>query len=467
MERFNIEAVNPEGWIIVSGKGDESQQFAGAPVSDLQTTELGYSTDTIYARVGQNDYNVALRGFNGLRKFDEMRRSDGSVKGALRLLKAPVLAARWFVEPASNSKQDQKVAEFIQNCLTKYMTVSWPQLLTEILVHLDFGYYAFEKVFAYRDGKAIWQKWAPRHPMSIYYWDYDDHGGPNGCWAYSQTEIGGRVWLPINTLLVFSNDKEAGNIEGISALRAAYKHWYFTDNLYKIDAIQKERHGIGVPIIKLPPGFTADDKSLANEIGANLRTNEKAHIVLPPMWDVMTLKLEGQPVDALVSANHHRKMIYSSMLGDFAVSERAHPEMMDIFNKATRFVADQVRDVINKWAIPELVNYNWLTVNDYPELKVRRIGDTIDWQKISMAIRNLTGAGMLTPDDPTENWIRDEMDLPPMDPTTKRIQPTPQNAAVGGPKQPNVGPPKQSTAVNSQQGKRPTKQGTGTTGRTA
>src|SRR6202000_3063401 len=117
------------------------------------------------------------------------------------------------------------------------------------------------------------------------------------------------VNIPINKLLVFSFDKEAGNIEGISLLRSAYKHWYYKDTLYKIDAIQKERHGIGVPVIQMPPGWKKADKDLAEKIGRNLRTNEKAHIVLPPMWNILFAKLEGQPVDCLPSIEHHNQMI--------------------------------------------------------------------------------------------------------------------------------------------------------------
>ncbi len=315
LAEYDIIDVNkPGGFLVVSEK--PKQLAAGATVSDLHSTELGYAGDSQYSRIGQNDYNPEVRGWYGLRKWDEMRRSDGSVRGVLRLVKTPIYGARWFVEPVSNSKQDMKVAQHIEDCLFRKMSVSWPQLLTEINLHLDFGYYAFEKVFAYEGGKTIWKKWAPRHPLSIYNWEYDSHGGPNGCWAYAESGDG-KVFMPIDTLLVFTNEKEAGNMEGLSILRSAYKHWFYVDNLYKIDAIQKERHGIGVPMIKLPPGFSTEDKAAADKIGANLRTNEKAHIVLPPMWDVVTLKLEGQHVDALISAQWHRDMIYSSVLADF------------------------------------------------------------------------------------------------------------------------------------------------------
>jgi hypothetical protein len=449
-------ATNPDGSALGS-------------IPDLR--ELGSTGRTAYGSIFKEDYNPELRGALGLQIYDRMRRSDGQQRGTLRLLKTPILGARWYIEPASLAPQDQEIAKFIWDNLTKWMTVSWPQFLQECLLHLEFGWYAFEKVFDLRivDGnpRIVWRKFAPRHPLDYDHWEYDFHGGPLGCWFYVGDNAES-VFIPMTKLLAFTNEKESGNMEGFSILRSAYKHWYYKENLYKIDAIQKERHGIGVPVIKLPPGFSDEDKRLADEMGRNLRTNEKAHVVLPPNWDILMLKMEGNPVDALESANHHDLMVGKNILAQFLNDQRSDGSAItaasDIFVKSTKFIADQVRDVINKWAIPELVGYNW-DVEEFPELRVRRIGDTTDWRTISFAIRNFIGAGVVTPDDKLEAWVRDEMDLPMADPSTARQVVAPQNAGGGTgsgasadqqnggvgaqPKTPRVGPPRQSQAGNT------------------
>lgn len=262
--------------------------------------------------------------------------------------------------------------------------------------------------------------------------------------------------IDISKLLVFSFDKEAGNIEGISLLRTAYKHWYYKDNLYKIDAIQKERHGIGIPIVKLPMNFSNDDRKLADQIGRNLRLNERAHVVLPPNWEIIFAKLEGQPVNALESAEHHDKQIEKNILAPFLdAGSPTKLEDQEMFLKGTRFIADIVIDTINMYAIPQLVDYNWSRgINGYPRLRARRIGEQADWRTMSFAVRNYVGAGIIEPDDVLEKSIRDEMGLPPKDEDTNRVQPTPQmpgSAAPGGdknppqkPAPPRVGPPRQS-----------------------
>jgi hypothetical protein len=241
------------------------------------------------------------------------------------------------------------------------------------------------------------------------------------------------VVIPIEKLLVFTFDKEAGNIEGISILRSAYKHWYYKDTLYKIDAIQKERHGIGVPVVKLPAGFKDGDKDIADELGRNLRTNERAHVVLPPLWDLEFAELHGNLVDVMGSAEHHDRMIEKNILASFMSNPSSGKEEdQTMFLKATRFIAEILTDVFNKYAIPQLCDFNYGTLRTgYPKLKARRIGEQADWRTMSFAVRNLVGAGVITPDDPLEELLREEMDLPPMDPETARDVPTPQDPQGG------------------------------------
>jgi len=410
---------------------------------DALNSELGSSSPSPFTSWMRQEYNSDLMGQKGLRIYDKMRKSDGTVRGTLRLGKTPVLAGQWSMKPASSNSRDQKIANFCWKNMTEWMTTSWPQTLTESLLMLDFGYYMFEEVFEPGEmvtndpdarGKICWKKWAPRHPMDVREWFFDLNGGPLSVdiWSsptYVPTLEGGTVLgsflqytnIPISKLLVFSFDKEAGNIEGISLLRSAYKHWYYKDNLYKIDAIQKERHGIGVPVITLPQGYNADDLQLADALGRNLRTNDRAHVVLPPNWTLTFAELRGQPVNCIQSIEHHDQQIEKQILGNF-LSKNIKTDEQDhtLFLKATRFTADIVTDVINCYGVPQLVNMNWAGAR-YPKLIVKRIGEQEDWRTASFTIRNYVGAGVIVPDQPLEDHLRDEMGLPPSDPATSRL----------------------------------------------
>lgn len=437
LRTHELLGVTEDGVVILADTGD---------MPDLR--EIGMTSPSPFTGWMREEYNYQLRGKLGLRKYDEMRRSESTIRGSLRLIKTPVLSARWYIEPGGDSKRDQNVADFIWWNLTDGMTTSWPQLLTECLLMLDFGYYAFEKVFTdshpQKPGMICWQKLAPRHPMDITEWQFDAKGGPAAVKMYNPPSLT-EITIPIDKLLVFTFDKEGGDMEGISLLRSAYKPWHYKSNLEKIDAIQKERHGIGVPIIKLPLNYNPSDKLLAEELGRNLRTNERAHVVLPPLWEIMFAKLEGQPVNAMDSIDYHDMQMQKNVLAPFMNGGGGSGKDDDktMFLKATRFIADIVTDVFNKYAIPQLVDFNWSRVK-YPKLRARRIGEQADWRTMSFAIRNMVGAGIIRPDDELEANIRDEMDLPKVDEDTVRVTASPQmpggGGVAGGPKLPQPSP---------------------------
>lgn len=442
-----VEVVSDSGnnqpYVVVSERAKESaKSFADPALKAINMREIGSSSPSPWISFSRKEYNRDLEGIKGLQTFDRMRKSDGVIRGTLRVVKTPVLSARWFVEPKSDKRRDRNASEFVWKCLTEYMSISWPQVLVEALLCADFGYYMFEKVWEERiiEGKkrVILKKLSPRHPMDVKEWKYDDHGGPEGVVMYSANSSGSQedIYIPIEKLLVFTFDREASNIEGISVLRSAYKHWYFKEQFYKIDAIQKERHGIGIPVIKLPPNFNDADKIAANELGRNLRTNERAHVVLPPNWELLFAKMEGHMVDVIKSIEMHDRAIRENVLAGFLDSAATTKEEdQTLFLKATRFIADVICDTFNLYLIPQLMEYNFQRVGT-PRLRARRIGEQADWRTLSFAIRNLIGAGVIRPDDRLEEYLREEMDLPKADVKTMRVVQTPQ----GGPQTPATVP---------------------------
>jgi hypothetical protein len=408
--------------------------------------EFGYTAPSPFTSWTRRDDNTKLHAQNGIRIYYNMRRQDGAVRASMRLLKTPVQGAHWFVEPYTKdnntpaSKQDISIADFVSDNLFERLNVPWATLLSDVLLMADYGYMAFEKVYPSTgidpDGRLRLQKIAPRHPLDIQEWDYDFNGGPNGCKMFSNPYSGPSPasqgtgmealterFIPIAKMVIFSHEPEAGDITGISVLRSAYKHWYYKDTLYKIDAIQKERHGIGIPVIKLPPGFSTEDQKLADNLGRNLRTNERAHVTLPPLWDLIFAEIKGQPVDCMKSIEHHDMRIKSNVLGSFMdATTGTQDSNVDIFLKSTRYLADYVCDIFNKYVIKQLVDLNYKLGVDrgYPRLRARRIGEWEDIRTLSFAIRNLVSIDAIRPDDNMESQLRREMDLPPADPTTAR-----------------------------------------------
>jgi len=162
-------------------------------------------------------------------------------------------------------------------------------------------------------------------------------------------------------------------------------------------------------------------------------------------------------------------MIAMNILAMFLTSAQMGDEHdMNLFLRSLRYIAESVAEMITYNMVAQLVYWNEGPDTEYPTLKVRRIGDTVDWRTLSFAIRNLVGAGIITPDDPMEEWFRDEMDLSNWDPTTSRKLATPQGVAEQQAAQfdPNAaapvpGLPKQSLAKNMDRAKGTGKSNTG------
>lgn len=371
-----------------------------------------------------------------LRTYTSMTRDDVSVRVSLRAGKAPVLGAEWYVEPFSSDPVDLAVAEFVEFNLFNGMTTPWIKTLEQILKMFEFGFSVFEPVWELREWAprttssganrkqyTMLRKLASRPSSTISKFNYDDNGGPlsadhNAIDANGKSKL---VPIPIEKLVVFTFDQDGGDLTGNSILRSAYRNWYYKDHLYKIDAIQKERHGIGIPDIELQPGYSKEDKKAAHELGSNLRTNERAYIVRTTNMKIAFAKIEGQLVEPLKSAEHHDTMIMKNIMVQFlnagtgveggSGGRATGATSMDMFLKSMRHIAGNICDGVNLYLIPNLVAYNFPT-DRFPKVKVRGVGETKDLQMFAAAIRNLLSENAITVDEPTEQWIRQQFDMP-------------------------------------------------------
>lgn len=396
---------------------------------------------------------------NALLTFGKMMRSDAQVRTTVRACWIPVLGAEWHVEAASQDPVAVEQAQFIEYNLFQYMTTPWVRVLESAMTMLPFGSSVFEQVWTVGKWRrpeknsnsrdmVLLRKLAFRPQSTILRYLYDANGGPNGILhlyvdmnnpasQQQEREIG------IDKLVVFTFDQEANNLEGTSILRSAYKHWYMKDNFYKIDAIQKERHGLGVPEIKPPIGYSQNELSYAQQLGRNMRVNENAFIVTPPGWEIGFAKVEGNLVDALRSASHHDMMIARNVLIQFinagsegsGSSRAASATEYDLFLKSMRHSANLVADGFNQYVIPRLIRWNYDNTTDFPKLKVRGLGESRDIQQVSSGLERMVASRVITPDDTLERHIRNVFDLPTTWEASKepRIAPAlPPGAMTGG-----------------------------------
>lgn len=359
--------------------------------------------------------------------------NDASVDVSTRAWKTPVLGADLFVDPYSDDPVDIEVGEFIWNNLSGGMTQPLLNSLEDILRMCEDGYSILEKVHENREWTApgknrntkvytMLKKLAPRPASTITNINYDNNGGPTGV-THNAIQADGTVVekeLDISNIVIFTLNRKGGDLTGKSVLRTAYPHWYYKTHMYKIDAIQKERHGIGVPRGSLLPGYNEADKKTLRNLLRNLRSNEEAFIMQTPNVVIDFAELTGQPVDVLRSAEHHNIMILMNVMAQFLAlssttssgSRAVGGTQSDMFMKSLKHIANYICEMINMYVIPELVVWNYKTTN-FPQLRVRNIGETRDLQMLAAALGNMFAQQALTPDLPTENYIRTKIfDMP-------------------------------------------------------
>jgi hypothetical protein len=437
---------------FLSSDKEEQEVKAHYPISFGETKkkkltasskEIGGTGTPIFSGIiSGEEYLPELQYRQALMVYDRMRKSDATVGAALLACKLPLLGAKWFIEAAdTDDPQSQMIADFVEQCLMDKSETDWQDFLRQSLLMLDFGYMVFEKVFQVveyeydSDDLKVpkkdyigWKKFASRLPKSIYRWEMSPEPGGNKPRA-GVTQIlpqGGTPEIPMEKLLLFINNKEGDNYNGVSILRNAYKHWYFKDTFYKLDAIGYERHAVGIPMMKLPPGFDESDKAIAEELLANIRGNERQYMVIPNTWEVDFMDMHSttlkNPEKAIL---HHDQEILKSVLAQFlnlgtgntsgGGSRALSSDHSDMFFESLKSVARHICDVINKHAIPQLVDMNF-DVDKYPKLSFAKIGK-IDFQAYATALQNLATAQLIIPDNSLEEYLREQFELPDKDDT--------------------------------------------------
>lgn len=381
--------------------------------------ELGETGTTILGGfITDEDYVSELAGSTAISTYDRMRKSDGVVGAALLACELPIRAANWYIEPASDDKLDVEIADFVEQALMSKMSITWDDFLRQALLMLPFGFSVFEKVFKVDEinGKQVitWKKFSPRGQSTILKWQTAE--GEDGITQLPPT--GRQISIPIEKLLIFTHQKEGENWTGISVLRKAYRSWYYKNHIEKFNAIGYERQGLGIPYAKLPKSFVDKDRDRMETLLKNIRANEQGYMIYPDGYDVgfmdMKAKTVKDPKDTIQRLN--REILISVLaqfldLGSGPYGSRAlSADQSTTFHNNLTAVANTIKDVVNKYAVKQLVDLNF-TVNEYPKLNFSQIG-IIEYEKLAKAVSSLVQHKVIKPDDETEDYLRNVMSLP-------------------------------------------------------
>jgi hypothetical protein len=305
-----------------------------------------------------------------------------------------------------------------------WATQSWDSVVRNALLMLDFGCAAHEDVWTVDGDRIRLRKLAARLPITFYRW----HTEADGETLLALEQYGYRrgrflnVLLPADKAAIFTYQQEGANFWGMALLRGMYPHWYVKSNLYRIDAIACERNSLGVPVFRLAPGFSKEDRDAAYNFVTQLAAHEATGMVEPPGDAASGFRLvgyQGRLRDVLPSIEHHNVMISRAALAMFMElgqsgrgGSRALGESQGkFFLLALQSLADQVAAEITGSSVRRLVAYNFGENAPVPKLVAANV-QSRDLQEIVEALTQLGTSGQMISDQGLRDFIRKELALP-------------------------------------------------------
>lgn len=392
--------------------------------------EQGQSGTVIFRGIiTQEEYNAKLANTLSANKiYDTMRRSDATVRSTLQVCKLPILSSTWDIEAASDDEADQYIAEFVKDELFE-RNVNFTNFLKEALTMFEFGFSVAEKTYEITDYEGQTRiglkKIGFRKQRSIMYWETLDGKPGVQQMLLGGTATGGAntVSIPMPKLIVFTNDKEGDNYEGISLLRYAYKHWDIKDKLDIVNAIALEKLAVGVPVLKKPLNADEGDLEKARTALRQFRANEESYQEIPVGWDLEMLDMKANSTkDVIPTIQYHDRQIQISVLAQFlslggsdasgsrAVSED-HSKLFLLSEEAT---AKNLQATLQEQLIKQLVDLNFTAdklKNGYPKITFSKIGDE-NATELATNVKELMTAGAITYDPHLENYLRKVLRVP-------------------------------------------------------
>jgi len=400
------------------------------------------------------EYNAQFIGRQAFPVYDKMRRTSADVAAALAACMLPVLSAEWQVVPALAPNEpgyrfSVELADRVRNNLfggleMPMRTGGWSSqtlrsVLSNALLCLPFGCAAHEDIWDV-DGEWIrLRAMAPRLPITFYRWwvDWD------GLTLLALEQLGYRrnvyanVIVPAQKIAVFTINQEGANFFGRSILRAAYVHWYYLDNLARLDGIAAEHNAVGIPYIKQAPGAATKDIEAAKQYVTELAGHESLGLTTPDGFEFEMKGVEGKTYDVVRSMEYHSDKIYMAVLAGFLTLGKTHTgsyavgdTLGDFFNLAENATAELVAEVVNQTTVRRLIDYNYELPHairvermPYPLLKPAKIS-VLNPLKLLDAVRYVAqdNIDLIHPDAKLEDHIRKLIGWPPAEKPRVRVR---------------------------------------------
>lgn len=420
------------------------------PVNDQPIGDSGRAHVSGFLQL--EEINALLQGPGGLAVYDQMYRTDPDVRRAVRMACNPVVSATWSVEAYGGdeaSKLDQEIAANLEWALglgsqgaTSPLRPRWQGHLAQAVPgFVRWGFCPFELTWTTAkapNGKTLVtpSRVGMRLPRTIYRWLLDEYHELEGVEQF--LPLRGYVVIPRQDLLYYRCDAEGDNYEGVSMLRPCYKPWLLKDKIERLDAIAQEREAVGLPVV-FPPRAGVTSPAVLSDLETklqNLRAGELAYLIMPgPEANTVkdqggwTFRIEGLAGakggrDPSKSLEYHKDGIAAAFIEEFmrlgqsGVGARATADVQEgPFNMACEALGAIPKDEVNEMLIPRWVELNYGAGTPLPTVSMSLAEEPLE--DLRDYVSALIAVGVIQPDGPLEDFVRQRANLPPADPTVR------------------------------------------------
>lgn len=417
-----------------------------------RTDEIGRIGQKRYGGTFYEEFLRELRGKKGIETYREMAENDDTIGAILFAVEMLIRQASWNVEPGGDTPKDKEAAEFVEQCMHD-MQDTWTDTISEILSFLTYGWSFHEIVYKrrmgktrdqktrskYNDGLIGWRKLPIRAQETLYQWEYDDEDN-----LIAMTQLPppnyGLITIPMDKAMLFRTKSRKGNPEGRSILRNAYRSWYFKRRIQEYEGIGIERDLAGLPVFTAPEDIAIwdeDDPDMVKlrtgmeAMVQKIRVDELAGIVKPHGFEFELLNSGGsKQFDTNAIIQRYNTGMAMTVLADFIFlghqqvgSFALSSDKTEFFSMAIGAYLDIICETFNSQGIPQLIDVNgshFDGITDYPKLAHGDI-ENADIQKLASYIKDMTGVGILVPDDGLEDYVREAAGLPERTSDTRTI----------------------------------------------
>lgn len=391
-----------------------------------------------------------LRGRKAVQIYREMSDNDPIIGALIFAIKMLLRNLEWTVQPAGKSKDHANAAKLVETCMED-MSHSWDEMISEALSSVIYGWSWHEIVYKkrvgpwqkeghtrskYTDGMIGWRKIPIRSQETLLRWAFDESGGTQAMIQLAPPDYKTRT-LPIERSLLFRFGQVKNSPEGRSALRNAYRPWYFKKRIEELEGIGIERDLAGLPMVSVPASFLkakpgTDQYKMVQafqKMVRSVRRDEQEGLVFPieydqdtkqPLYKFELLNSGGArsfDTSAIITRLEQRMLM--TVLADFILvghtatgTYNMHLDKTGMFRTALNATTATIADVFNRHAIPRLFAMNGWKPSELPKL----VPADVDAPDLTQLVQFLTGTANLGfnwgPDSDMENFLRQIAGLP-------------------------------------------------------